>query len=265
MLSSHDNNNNNNNNNNKNNNNGNGMPSLDLDVVHSISTNFVGLDTKWVPKSSRLVMCGTEGNSGQSQQNQNNGRIGIYKLTPELTLETITEVSKPTSIRCSTFAHNQSFYIQRNLAVGDFEGMLNVYDLANMDLPLYSVQAHEEIVYCVAGAGGNDAGNTAQSRPSELATGSRNGQVCLWDVRQQGNPTVKINNQSGADCWSVCFGIGLNNNNNNNNDNNNNNSSEYLLTAGFSDGTIKMFDLRMPGAYNSNSGETFPPCWESWY
>lgn len=73
----------------------------------------------------------------------------------------------------------------------------------------------------------------------EIVTGSRDGSVKVWDVRQQQVPVANISPAAeGAeggtgcrDCWTVAFGNSFDN-------------EERVVAAGYDNGDLKMFDLR---------------------
>jgi WD40 repeat protein len=91
------------------------------------------------------------------------------------------------------------------------------------------VKGHDKIVNAIDGCGGLGIGNGAP----ELLTGSRDGTVRLWDVRQP-DPVLSlepVDGETPADCWTVALGNSFN-------------DSERVLCAGYDNGDIKMFDLR---------------------
>lgn len=152
---------------------------------------------------------------------------------------------------------------------------------------MYSVKAHDYIINAIDGCGGLNIGGGAP----ELVTGSRDGtvpphptsprhaipkghamahssistrrrrtpacccvlmslhaQVRVWDPRQE-EPVASLEPEegSGRDCWSVSFG-------------NSYNDEERCIAAGFDNGDIKLFDLRMNSVRweaNVNNGA----CW----
>ena len=68
----------------------------------------------------------------------------------------------------------------------------------------------------------------------EIATGSRDGLVKVWDPRQKDRPVITIEpreGEQGRDCWSVAFGDA-------------HTPQDRTLCAGFDNGDVKMFDLR---------------------
>lgn len=68
---------------------------------------------------------------------------------------------------------------ERHLATGDHNGRLVIYDLENIDRPVYQQQAHLSIINAIDGCGGVEIGNGAP----EIVTGGRDGCVRLWDPR----------------------------------------------------------------------------------
>jgi WD40 repeat protein len=67
----------------------------------------------------------------------------------------------------------------------------------------------------------------------EVATGSRDGTVKVWDVRQGEKPVAEIlpKSNNNRDCWAVAFGNSFN-------------DQERVLASGYDNGDLKLFDLR---------------------
>lgn len=131
---------------------------------------------------------------------------------------------------------------QRHLATGAFNGRLAIWDLGTdgrLDNPVYGVQAHSEIINTIDGVGGLGIGEGAP----EVATGSRDGAVKVWDPRQAKLPVATMEpgppdgstdsnvTNSRRDCWAVAFGHACNN-------------QDRCLVAGYDNGDVKLFDLR---------------------
>ncbi|KAF8282260.1 hypothetical protein TcBrA4_0086730 [Trypanosoma cruzi] len=145
-------------------------------------------------------------------------------------------------IKCSTFGHNTSNW-QSNitLCTGDFAGGLSLWDIERLDAdPLFLVpHAHENIINAVDGA--------QHSGPPEIATCGRDGCVKVWDVRQSNKPVVALNPANPAharDCWTVRFGNSFD-------------PDERVVAAGYDNGDVKLFDLRiqkMLHEFNVNNG-----------
>eukprot|EP00955_Chlamydomonas_euryale_P036404 350426-Chlamydomonas_euryale.AAC.7 len=69
----------------------------------------------------------------------------------------------------------------------------------------------------------------------ELVTCGRDGCVRVWDVRQHDAPVAAFEPADSSnirDCWCVAFG-------------NSYNDEERCVLAGYDNGDVKMFDLRM--------------------
>ncbi|CAD2217632.1 WD domain, G-beta repeat, putative [Angomonas deanei] len=140
------------------------------------------------------------------------------------------------------------------VAVGDFVGSLHLYDVERLvglgekntnksdsynyvitdpaEAATFSApHAHSSIINCMDGA--------RAYGPPELATGSRDGSVRVWDCRQSAKPIVSLNPPSNnnnnttnvRDCWAVALG-------------NSHDPDERVLSCGYDNGDVKLFDLR---------------------
>jgi len=156
------------------------------------------------------------------------GALHVYSLNGT-ELECVTQVTKPTAFKCGTFG--ASGLLERRLATGDFGGKLCLWDLENTAAPLFQAQAHASIINMVDGCGGQAKGFGAP----EVATCGRDGCVRVWDVRQQDAPVAALEPGEGQqvrDAWCVSLGNSFN-------------DEERCLLAGYDNGDVKMFDLRM--------------------
>lgn len=107
---------------------------------------------------------------------------------------------------------------------------MNIYNLEDPSIPIYTVVAHNEIINSIDGVAGQSIGCGAP----ELVTGSRDGSVKVWDPRQKSRPVAVMEPKEGEerrDCWTVAFG-------------NSYNSEERVVAAGYDNGDVKMFDLK---------------------
>lgn len=99
---------------------------------------------------------------------------------------------------------------------------------------VYSIpDAHNDIINCMDAFGG-----VVNCGAPEIVTGSRDGSVKVWDVRQKQVPVANISPAAEAeggtgcrDCWAVAFGNSYNN-------------EERVVAAGYDNGDLKMYDLR---------------------
>jgi len=107
------------------------------------SLNYTLFDVKWVPASPRMVLLGNHA--------RGTGALQIYNMSKG-ELELISEKEKTDAFKCGTFGH--SLLSDRTLATGDFKGMLEIWDLENLAMPIYSAKAHNSIVNCIDGCGG---------------------------------------------------------------------------------------------------------------
>jgi len=180
--------------------------------------NFTPFETRWIPQSAKFVVLG--------QHPKATGAFRICELA-EGKSNVVHEVEKDKGFKCGTFG--ASSIEDRHIATGDYAGKLAVWDLNDLRKPIFEVQGHDKIINCIDGCGGLNIGGGAP----ELVTGSRDGVVRVWDIRQQ-DPVLSlepVTEEIPADCWTVCIG-------------NSYNDSERVICAGYDNGDVKMFDLR---------------------
>ncbi|KAJ3289480.1 WD repeat-containing protein 92 [Rhizoclosmatium sp. JEL0117] len=180
---------------------------------------YTPYDVKWIPCSARFVVLG--------QHARGTGALNIYELEQGKAV-LVKQTERKHAIKCGTFG--ASTLQQRHLATGDFEGNLTVYDLERPEVPVFSVKAHDSIINCIDGCGGVGV----HTGPPEIVTGSRDGTVKVWDVRQKDKPVAVISPAEGEpkrDVWTVAFG-------------NSYNDEERVLGAGYENGDVKLFDLK---------------------
>eukprot|EP01105_Mastigella_eilhardi_P007059 TRINITY_DN18527_c0_g1_i1.p1 TRINITY_DN18527_c0_g1~~TRINITY_DN18527_c0_g1_i1.p1 ORF type:complete len:384 (-),score=78.95 TRINITY_DN18527_c0_g1_i1:26-1177(-) len=205
----------------------------------SQSLTFTPYDVRWVPRSCRVCVVGATARA--------TGVVQVYQIEQSAdntgsaaSLVLSSEVTKATPFKCGTFG--ASSYETRQLATGDFSGRLSIWDLENAAIPVYSVKAHAGIVNSIDGLGGLNIGKGAP----EIATGGRDGRVCLWDPRTP-NPVLEVTPAQSAgapDCWAVCLGGA-------------HTESDRCLAAGYDSGDVRLWDLRSPSEplWNSSAGD----------
>ncbi|CRK90291.1 CLUMA_CG003987, isoform A [Clunio marinus] len=191
-------------------------------IEHSV--NYSIFDVKWIPFSAKFISIGSKTNG--------NGIFQIYELdSPKVKL--VKEVTQESSLKCSSFGISSPG--ERHLAVGDFSGKLQIFDIERPEKSIYKVDAHSDIINSIDAVGGNSTFYGAK----EIVTGSRDGSVKIWDPRQKNDPVANISAKSAndtelrdvRDCWAVGFGDSFNN-------------TERAVCSGYDNGDIKLFDLR---------------------
>lgn len=182
------------------------------------SVNYTLFDAKWIPCSAKFVVLGNHA--------RGTGAFQVYEVSHG-DIKLIQDIEKSKALKCGTFG--ASNLQQRYFATGDFDGKMQIWNLESMELPVYSVKAHKEIINAIDGVGGH----VGEGAP-EIATASRDGAVKIWDPRQKNDPVATMEAGAGEDkrdCWTVAFGHAFN-------------QSDRCVCAGYDNGDIKLFDLR---------------------
>jgi WD40 repeat protein len=134
----------------------------------------------------------------------------------------VVDTETQSAIKCATFQACDP--IQRHVAIGDFGGNLEVYDLLNPNKPVFSHKTHGEIVNAIDGGG--------SPGPCEFVTGSRDGRVCVSDIRCQDSVVAAlVPEKDRRDCWAVSMGGTTG-------------PQDRTVIAGFDNGDVKLWDLR---------------------
>lgn len=178
---------------------------------------FTAFDVKWVPQTASCIAVGHYPN--------NQGAITLFQLQNG-ELKTAAELRKAQPIKCCAVGHSTSE--ARHVATGDFGGNLEIWDIDRgmADAVTSIPKAHSSIINSIDGA--------LFDGPPEIATGSRDGAVKVWDARQSAKPVIALNPadpSKARDCWTVRLGNSFN-------------ADERVVCAGYDNGDVKLFDLR---------------------
>lgn len=126
-------------------------------IIHrEEQVNYQLKDCQWIHDSAKFTAVGGKPNM--------KGVINIYGLD-EKGIQTVQEYEKPVAIECATF--QSSSINRRHLAIGNYGGELEIVDLEHSAKSIYTVKAHQGLIYCIDGIGGLGIGCGAP----ELVTG----------------------------------------------------------------------------------------------
>ncbi|KAF9432419.1 hypothetical protein BGZ76_010834 [Entomortierella beljakovae] len=225
---------------------------LKISQVSSKKLPFTAFQALWIPGTTRICALGSNARGF--------GVIQLYALSstplasrttantpppqettskplhhPKLILQSETE--KKVQFKSGTFRASPRSSSLPHLLAGDFEGRVGHWDVTRTEVPLSTFKAHDDVVNCMDGAG------SLSGRP-EFVTGSRDGTVKLWDMRQdhrgagQISPISNISRKNGQpvdDVWCVAFG----------GQNSASESDDLMIASGYDNGDIRVFDIRM--------------------
>lgn len=176
-------------------------------------------DARWIPTSCRMVVVGSRPRA--------TGALQVYKMQTQASssserFKKTVDVETDHAIKCATFQACDP--IQRHIAIGDYGGFLQIYDLENTKKPVFSYKAHTEIINAIDGGGAPG--------PCELVTASRDGRVCVSDIRCA-DPVVAslVPDGDKRDCWAVSMGGTAG-------------PQDRSVVAGYDNGDVKLWDLR---------------------
>lgn len=127
-------------------------------IIHrEKQVNYQLKECQWIHDSAKFTAVGGKPNL--------KGVISIYALD-ENDIQTVHEYEKSVAIECATF--QSSSINKRHLAIGNYDGSLEIVDLEHSAKSVYSVKAHQGLIYCIDGVGGLGIGCGAP----ELVTGT---------------------------------------------------------------------------------------------
>ena len=138
------------------------------------------------------------------------------------------DYEKTYGIKQGTF--EASSLTDRDVSTIDFKGNFMTYDIEK-GTPKFEVKVHDWMGDWIHGIGGKGPDYGAL----ELVTGGSDGCVRVWNPRQEA-PVVRLEQSESEeikpDCWWVKFGNAYN-------------TEERCIAAGYDNGDVKLFDLRM--------------------
>jgi hypothetical protein len=129
----------------------------------NLSLTYTPFDVKWIPCSAKFVVAG--------QTPRAKGILQIYKMNSG-NLELVTEFIKDSGFKCATFG--ASSFSNREIAVGDYDGNLSIFDLEKGQAS-FKVKAHKSIINAIDGIGG-----TGNIGPAEIITAGRDGKIYIY-------------------------------------------------------------------------------------
>ncbi|GAW82105.1 G-beta repeat protein [Plasmodium gonderi] len=182
-------------------------------------------DVKWVHGKSNLVAVGEMLNK--------KGYINIYNLDKgKFTCISNNETGTGIKTISPFFSYSGTY----SIACGTFDGNILLYDINHMSNPYYSIKKHTKLI--------NKIESKSYKNNNLIFSASRDGSVKIFDIRTN-NEVVSLeppkNSPYIPDCW--CVGIG--NNYIDVNPTCQIEEENLSLCAGYDNGDIKFFDLKM--------------------
>ncbi|MEN2495898.1 MAG: WD repeat-containing protein 92 [Marteilia pararefringens] len=171
------------------------MPTPNLYVYQETSIDFTPFLTKWIPYSSKFLTAGST--------MLNKGRFEIFQVERDK----ITKLSSddcPNPIRCGTF--DFSGCNESKIAFGCTDGSLEIRDMRSNRAAEFSKNVSKSPINCIDAAGDKSSGAGLK----EIATGYKDGSICVWDPRVQ-DPVIELRPETDigdplSECWAIAFG-----------------------------------------------------------
>lgn len=183
-------------------------------VSHNLP--YTVYEARWIPTSRRFVVVGSRPRA--------TGALEVYRMETQSKTPVVKlmDIETQSAIRCATFAAADP--IQRHVAVGQFDGTIETYDLSGDKRAVFSHKVHTDVINAIDG--GYAPG------PSEIVCGSRDGTVSVIDPRAEDPVVAKLVPEGDKrDCWAVSVGGTTG-------------PSDRSVVAGFDNADLKMWDLR---------------------
>ncbi|XP_067015666.1 dynein axonemal assembly factor 10 [Anabrus simplex] len=174
---------------------------------------------RWLPNSALFVTLGCRPNF-----------TGVMELNEvgEKDVSIVKKVENKKAFKCGEAGGSQN--VNSAFCTGNFGGRLDVWDMQNTTYPVFSCTEHGDIISSIDTVGGGIPGWGSP----EILTCSKDGLVKVWDTRVKSS-VATIGPDSGEarrECWTACFGNAYN-------------SEQRVIAAGYDNGDIKIYDLRI--------------------
>merc|ERR1712020_326037 len=120
-----------------------GMDKPQIFVYQEELVDFSCFSCSWLPVSSKFAVVGSNA--------RNEGILATYQVDRDK-ISCQNKLQMANAARCYTFdfCHED----QRQIAIGNCNGSVEIRDIEKPDHPTYSIQGHESIVNSIDGAGG---------------------------------------------------------------------------------------------------------------
>lgn len=186
---------------------------------HQKQLNFTPFDVKWMPGSAKCALVG--------QTPKMKGVVKFHQLEREELKEIYSLEDVGSGFKSCAFNYHGTSNAPA-LFLADITGRLFVFDVEAQRIS-HETQAHRSMVNTLDVAGGLHTPG-----PNEVVTGSRDGTVKLWDLRQK-EPVLVLEpadkGDTPPDCWAVALG-------------NSHSGEDRAIASGYDNGDVKLFDLR---------------------
>lgn len=181
-------------------------------------------DVQWADGTCAVLAGGEKSNK--------KGCLNIYELNKG-TFKSIEEHDMEAGIKslCTFYSHTGAY----SVVCGDFNGSVMLYDIQDMNTPIYKIKKHSSLI--------NKVDCRSFKDNKIIVTAGRDGSVGIFDIRTC-KETVRLEPNSTTsyipDCWSVATGnaytctFGSYEKNDNG----------FSVCAGYDNGDIKYFDMR---------------------
>uniref|UniRef100_A0A8C9H2P8 G-beta repeat protein n=1 Tax=Piliocolobus tephrosceles TaxID=591936 RepID=A0A8C9H2P8_9PRIM len=182
-------------------------------------------DVKWINGKSKIVAAG--------EALDKTGYLSIYDLNKGNFTRISNHITKCGMKTISLFFSYTGAY---TVACGSFDGSILLYDINDLSTPYYTIKKHKKLI--------NKIDCKSFKNNNIIVSASRDGSVKIFDIRTNREAVSLEPPKDSAyipDCWCVATG----NNYIENNLYNEEGEENLSICAGYDNGDIKFFDLKM--------------------